>query len=291
MAQKSFGERMGQIEPPKLLGKDEITDAIRNKIYNFYKKYEVTPPSNISPNCEYVSSTKGVITGHNIIQMEVEEKINKVLFNYYHNHLKEIFEIDAYNNEEQFDFLLAKEDNFLNYCQLLEYLIEQFPSFADECNKIFEEEKFYYRFVNGLLEPITNETEIETVEEACETPLAGVQKHMDAALKCLSAKPEPDYRNTANEAFEAFECIAKDAAKVTPEKKISKALEMLRTKFALNSNIEKIMQKLAIYRNKNTGHAHDGDEIKQLTHAEAKFILITCSASVNYLKEKYYTQN
>jgi hypothetical protein len=84
-------------------------------------------------------------------------------------------------------------------------------------NHILERELSGFRFVQGLLVPITTKEEIEEIDTAAEKAgkfgLVGAREHIHSALDLLGKKPNPDYRNAIKEAISAVESVAKQISK------------------------------------------------------------------------------
>jgi hypothetical protein len=125
---------------------------------------------------------------------------------------------------------------------LLEFVVQQATNILDrgypqaklvtEINRVLERELAGYRFINDRLVPITSDAEARAIEEsltrARSTGLGGVAAHLDEALKKLSAKPEPDYRNAIKEAISAVESAAKVIAR-DEKADLDEALDALQT--------------------------------------------------------------
>ena len=84
--------------------------------------------------------------------------------------------------------------------------------FTAECNRILEREMAGYRFVNGLVTPITDTQELAAIEEAMETTPGPVGQHLRHALELLSDRTEPDYRNSIKESISAVESLVAKTA-------------------------------------------------------------------------------
>jgi len=84
-------------------------------------------------------------------------------------------------------------------------------------NRMLEREMSGYRFVQGELVPISNDAEVQAVEDAIESVaqagLTGAEKHLKQALHLLGKKPEPDHRNSIKESISAVESVCKVIAK------------------------------------------------------------------------------
>jgi hypothetical protein len=86
-------------------------------------------------------------------------------------------------------------------------------AFKAFCNQILERENSGYRFVNNNLAPISDAIEIEEIDNAIEIStssisLRGVKIHLESALKIVSTKERPDYRNSIKESISAIESLA-----------------------------------------------------------------------------------
>lgn len=85
--------------------------------------------------------------------------------------------------------------------------------FIKGCNFLFERELSGYRFISGVLSPISNKEEVSEISEAIDKAsiknLFGTKEHLRTSLVLLGKKPEPDYRNAIKEAISAVESISK----------------------------------------------------------------------------------
>lgn len=64
-----------------------------------------------------------------------------------------------------------------------------------EFNEVLEDECSGYRFVKGLITPITNKEEIKTIEKATNTKYSAVNTHISKALVLFSDRLKHDYEN------------------------------------------------------------------------------------------------
>ena len=83
--------------------------------------------------------------------------------------------------------------------------------FIYDCNSTLEKEKSAYRFVNKLITPITSDIEIQSIEKSIENAdqYIGVRTHLETALRHLSDRIHPDYRNSIKESISAVDSLAK----------------------------------------------------------------------------------
>jgi len=176
---------------------------------------------------------------------------------------------------------------------LLEYIVKNHPSerlkkiFIQECNRILKREISGYRFIDEIISIITSEEEIANVEEAMkdEDPFKPVSIHIKNALKLFTDRKAPDYRNSIKESISAVESICNI---ITGEKKstLGQALKEVEKKIPIHKALKSAFQNLYGYTSDAEGIRHALMVESDLDHEDAKFMLISCSAFVNYLKEK-----
>lgn len=177
---------------------------------------------------------------------------------------------------------------------LIEFLYENFPfgsnkeHFVERLNEILEKEFCGYRLVNGLFAEITNSEEINEINVATKTSLSSVNEHIEMALSHLSDRENPDYRNSIKESISAVESICK---KITGDidTTMGKALKQIESKgtIELHSDMKEAFQKLYSYTSDSGGIRHslmEGERPPDFD--DAKFMLVSCSAIVNYLISK-----
>lgn len=154
-------------------------------------------------------------------------------------------------------------------------------------NKLFEREYVGYRFIGGIITPITCETEFAAVEDAIVVPFEGCRVHISKALQYLSDRENPDYKNSVKESISAVECLCKI---ITGKEHASlgDALIIMEKRRGLKGQLKEALTKLYSYTNDKGGIRHaDGLFVSDVTFEEAKFMLVSCSAFVNYLIAEY----
>lgn len=166
------------------------------------------------------------------------------------------------------------------------YAASRNQDFYDELNITLENELSSYRFVSGELVDITNKQEIEALENAImDNKFSGVSTHLATALKLYSDSENPDYRNSIKESISAVESMAKI---VTGNQKatLSDALKALEKGEKLHKALRDGFEKLYAYTSDANGIRHALSEESNLTAADAKYFLLSCTSFVNYLKSK-----
>lgn len=151
-------------------------------------------------------------------------------------------------------------------------------------NMFLEKEYVGYRFVNDQITPITDELEISTINEAIEKEDKTVSKHIDKAIQYLSDRENPDYENSIKESISAVEamCVKILGKKAT----LGAALKKLENVGVdIHPGLKSAFEKLYGYTSDAAGIRHAGDiGSSNSTFQEAKFMLVSCCAFVNYLK-------
>lgn len=162
----------------------------------------------------------------------------------------------------------------------------------DNFNVIFERYMVGYRFVNGEITPIANDTEIQSIEDAIENAQSSVQELLSKALKHLSNRTHPDYAKSIECAISAVEsqcCIILGRDNVT----LGDAIKQFeRQGMKLHSALKDAFLKLYGFTSSEAGIRHGTINPSDVDQSLAKFMLVTCSAFVNYLIENgQYSKN
>ena len=156
-------------------------------------------------------------------------------------------------------------------------------------NNLLERELSGYRFIEGVLAPISNKEEAEAIQTAVsvaqESGLSGASLHIRSSIELLGKKPTPDYRNAIKEAISAVESVAKqivgdDAAT------LDGALKALSAKSDVHRSLSAGFSKLYGYSSDEDGIRHAILDEPNVGFAEAKYMVVSCSAFVHYLIQK-----
>lgn len=161
--------------------------------------------------------------------------------------------------------------------------------FQEEVNAVLEAEGSGYRFLGEQVVPISNELELESIEQSVspESGLTGASSHIQNALELLAKRPDPDFLNSVKESISAAESAARTVAP-TKTGTLSDAVESLRKKCGLHKSLADTWKKMYGYASDADGIRHGGaGEPVELDSAFAKYVLVTCSAFVNYLAEEF----
>ena len=265
----SFAERMGFV-PTKPIQIDSIDEALKNRLYNFFfdtfytndiKRYILDKMGQILP------SLSSNLENHLLSDLFLE---SAPWYNPY----------DIY--EYLFEFIMDDTKGNNRY----------FPSInncMEEINKILSEEKSGYRMVDGKFVAITNEIELEAIQSAKHTVYESVNEHIKKALERYSDRKKPDYENTIKESISAVEsmcCIITNSK--GSDATLSAALKKLEDNgVKLHGALKSAFDKLYGYTSDQGGIRHGSIDFINAPEEDARYMLVTCSAFVNYLIEKY----
>lgn len=156
-------------------------------------------------------------------------------------------------------------------------------------NRVLERERSGYRFISGQLTPITNETELKSIEDTLDAAkhsgLSGAFEHLRISVQLLGKRPEPDYRNAIKEAISAVESAVKRISGVEGGG-LDAALKKLASVSDIHPALREGFLKLYGYSSNEAGIRHAILEEAKVGFDEAKFMLVSCSAFVNFLVSK-----
>jgi hypothetical protein len=142
-----------------------------------------------------------------------------------------------------------------------------------------------YRLLRGELVPITSKPELDEVTAAYGSPFSGAREHVRQAAHLLSIKPHPDLRNSIKESVSAVESVLREATGLKADN-MAPLLKAFENQYgALHPAFRDAVGKLYGWTSDESGlrHAIFGDV--NVDHTDARFMLVTCSAFVNFLAQ------
>jgi hypothetical protein len=170
----------------------------------------------------------------------------------------------------------------------LEFILNTFNEWvsADAVNNVLERELSGYRFIDGVVTDITDKQEVDMLEAAlADQDLPSVRKHLRRALELLSNREQPDYRNSIKESISAVESFARTVTG-SPKATLGEALKVLGRSSKIHPALEGAFSKLYGYTSDEGGIRHAMLDEPNLSAADAKFFLLSCTSFINYLKSK-----
>lgn len=160
-------------------------------------------------------------------------------------------------------------------------------TFMGGCNGILKREVSAYRFVGGEIAEMTSEEEVEAIEDSlvATRSIKAVNDHIRRSLELLSDRKSPDYRNSIKESISAVEALC-NLIDASGKKSLGACLKIIRTKVNMHPALEKAFNSLYGYTSDENGVRHALMDESELDLEEAKFMLVSCSAFVNFLLAK-----
>jgi hypothetical protein len=192
------------------------------------------------------------------------------------------------------DSILAAIRKYFFACQwfevydFLEFVLAYYksskPNLIKFVNNILEHELSAYRFVSGHLTDITNTQELEMLESALgDSKFAAVAAHIQRGFELYTNRKNPDYRNSIKESISSVEAMARIVAK-NPKATLADALKSIEKHGLLHPALKEGFMKLYGYTSDEGGIRHAMIDEPNLTAADARYFLLSCTSFVNYLK-------
>lgn len=274
----SFSQRMGITPEKKPMQLESMDDDLRNGLWNAFKLF-------IFDNLDY--------TQQNTKTREYFV-VCKSLWHYFYklpiDTIPDSSRIVEKNiRERYFNSEWFKVFDFLEFVISIDTttIKRNRGEFVNFCNDILEREFSGYRFVDLRITPITNATEISEIEEALQetsqfTTLKGANTHLTSALAKLSDRQSPDYRNSIKESISAVETTSKLISGKESDT-LNSALDRIKDKTYLHHKLVLGYKQIYNYTSDSDGIRHGLMDEPNLDFEDAKYMLVSCSAFINYL--------
>jgi hypothetical protein len=280
-----FSQRLGIVPSFKEIQLNDIDQELKNGLWNVYDGVllaSLNPPehflSNYSSDFNEDEKQFAQVLWHNFFKWLIDSVPND-RYNFKGIIKQWFFKAKWYEIYDLIQFSVAslKKGNIGVYDSEIEV----------QFNLVFEREFAGYRFIEGLISPITNENEITELKHALSnsnsfSPLKGCNIHLVEALKMLSDKENPDYRNSIKESISAVESLVKVIAQ-KPGAELSSAIDRIKGQIKIHPSLEQGFKKLYGYTSDEGGIRHAMMDEPNCYFEDAKFMLISCSAFINYL--------
>ena len=276
MREKNFSERMGIVEVSIVLQHDSMNQDLRNSLWNVLYKYIWDADGFMYDNSSsfgdiidfsymlWVNYLKRPIDMRPKYPSEILQEIRTYFFNASWNKVYEFVE---------YVLITSKGRGCV--------------AMRSDINNILEQELSGFRLIKDKFVPITNKNEIEEISAVLDSPYAGCQNHLRKALEHMSNRENPDYRNSIKESISAIESIANEITGNTGAT-LNNALAKIEKNGEIHAALKKGFVSLYGYTSDADGIRHGMvDNNTNLTVADAKYFLVTCSAFINYLIAKH----
>lgn len=283
-----FSERYGYVKPSEVLIRgnmphsiqnaictcfDELKDSLKSQMGNDAKGFEEYRKLEKNLWVNFFNKREAYFSYHNSVATDFLEDKDASWFE----------KLDLV--EEAIKYLFKRESQLEIYCLCKSSVAEKFVTML---NSHFERLNFAYRVVDKEIVEITSKEEIAAIEDALKDSTANIRMHLGRALELYAKRPEGDYSNSIKESISAVEAYCREK---TSENTLGRALNNLETKgISLPKVLKEAFEKLYAYTNQgSTGIRHalmDKDGTYVPSRAEALFMLVSCSAFINYLSKK-----
>lgn len=145
-----------------------------------------------------------------------------------------------------------------------------------------------YRFVDGHLVEVNAKEEVQEIELAIKNSdkFQSVKEHLKRSVELYSDRKKPDYRNSIKESISAVESLTKIL--VNDDKTtLGQALKVIEQNHQIPGSLKFAFSALYGYTSDEGGIRHSLlEKGVKVEIEEARFMLIACSAFVNYLISK-----
>lgn len=289
-----FSQRIGKKPIKSVLQLESIDDDLKNRLWNIFR-------------CNFLDMFEDVF----ILEQSTEKaQICELIWISFLN--RPIDEIPKYENTvygtyavyanltiDQFRHWFFNISEWYDIYDLIEYVCDVNigriearylriqPNFIEKCNEALKKEAAGYRIINKKVTRITSEEEIQEIEEASSLTdkLGIVSVHLKTALDLLADKKNPDYRNSIKESISAVESIAKIISNNSKDT-LAGALDKIKSKIKIHPALERSFKQFYGYTSDADGIRHALTEVADCDFEDAKFMLVSCSAFINYLIAK-----
>jgi hypothetical protein len=269
-----FSERKGIVKVSTVMQTDGMSEALRNSLWNVLLFGPFSSPSFV-------------------FNLKHEPYAEATVFRFGRRLWAEFFKrpVDTVPSEGQHIFQTIREFYFhaawyevYDFIEWVMRFFNQPTGLEAEINRVLEMELAGYRLVKGVFADITGPEEVAMLQEALEdTKFAGVTGHLKTALEHLSRKEKPDYRNSIKESISAVEAMARVVAGDT-KATLGDALKTLEAQKKIHVALKEGFSKLYGYTSDEGGIRHAMLDEPEITVADAKYFLLSCTSFVNYLK-------
>lgn len=267
--QKSFSERYGYTKASDILQTDGMTQELRNGLWS-----------------ELLSCFPSLIQSRHFLCDQFWCDMYKYFFKQPIDDIPSFVYRRSLFKELYMTLPWFKVFNLMEFFLARELSPADKKEFTDAANLIFEQEGSGYRIIDGLVAEIIHEEELKEIETTQSSDLSSAIKiQIHQALKRLSDKQHPDYRASIKESISAVETLLRE---ITGEKTFGPALKKIESHgIQIPKALEIGFQNLYGYTCGTDGIRHAlMEEAIPVYFAEAKFMLVSCCAFINYIQTK-----
>lgn len=264
-----FSERMGVVTPRQVIQIDSIDTPLRNKLWDVVGVYLEEKNYRVA----------GTYLGDNYVAIwriffeqpgdrvpELTQAANDLLRKWF-------FQAQWYEVYDAMEFIIRN-------CRPKDGVTKAHVVIGT--NEWLEKYLSAYRLVDGHFTRIVDDQEIDAVETALTTPLAGVKAHLSKALQHLSDRANPDAANSIKESISAVESLC--SAVVGKRATLGDALNKLQSSgITLHPALVNGWRAIYGYTSNADGIRHAMQDDSTTDVDDALYFLVTCSTFINLL--------
>ena len=192
-------------------------------------------------------------------------------------------EIECYRVYDLIEFILDECDESAKDRQVKRYVSLRAKDFCEACENCLTKYNSAHRICGGKVVQITSKQEIAEIDSARNSEHSPPRNHIDRALSLFANRTTPDYPNSIKESISAVESLAK----IVTGKKQATLGKLTRELGGLRPAFRQALSKLYGYTSDAQGIRHGAfDDSAQIRQEDARFMLVICSAFVNYIEAK-----
>lgn len=279
-----FSERIGARPTSIDLQIDTMSQELRNSLWNLMHGFFIEPDDHhsvLSGELKLIAKLGQI----HFFKLPVDELPDETYK--YVRWLKQWFMSSQWSDVYDFVEWLSQYGSFFREWEPGYRRYDTAIRFRGAVNRVLERERSGYRFVGNVLSPITNVEEVREIELAAAQTgeFDTVGEHIRTAIQLFSDRKEPDFRNSVKEAISAVEAAAKIVT-ASPKATLTDALKVLEKTTKLHSALKDGFSKIYGYTSDADGIRHGMMDLPNLNQADARFMLVACSAFANYLIDR-----
>lgn len=279
-----FSQRMGLKPVGKLVQRESIDEELRNKIWNVLKLqlWDLWEPEPGAYSTHYRSEDA----------KRIDRLLQAMWFHYFKKPLDTQPKFDQSGRGASYYNVLREivlKGEWHEVFDLVESLAQYMPhqwreDFVKFLNNVLTHENSAYRMVDLRFVETTDDNEVRAVEEGIDAGGSSVRAHLQRALELLTDRKAPDYRNSIKESISAVEAVCQEIAG-KPSATLGQCLGAIKQKRHVHPAFEQALLKLYGFTSDSGGIRHAiTEEGESPSYADAKFMLVSCSALTNYFR-------
>ena len=165
-----FSERNKFVEPRNVFQLDDIDEGLKNRLWNIIQNYYF---DTIEVSYEQIQQSNDIIF------------FKRIYDGFFKSHQSVDYNLSGhkkYIKGVYFSFIWYEVYDFIEFVSEIYSNEDINNSFRSQVNEVLENEMSGYRFVDGYIAPIIDKVEIDEIEEALASKIAGAKIHFTNAL-------------------------------------------------------------------------------------------------------------